>query len=80
MITGMMWFDGSKEKPMAERVLPGVEFYHKKYGRRPDVIAFHPSMLKLNEDPQITGISFRPARYVLPNNFWIGIEVEEEKK
>ena len=75
MHTGMLWFDNSN-KPLAAKIKGGVEYYVKKYGRNPDLVLVHPSMLeKTQAQIQIEKLTVRPYRPVLPRHIWIGIEV-----
>lgn len=72
MHTGMLWFDNS-QVALDVKIQKAMEYYHKKYGRIPDLCLVHPSMLKdtkLNE----RHITVRPYRPVLPGHIWIGVE------
>ena len=72
MHTGMLWFDNSQTE-LDTKIQKAVDYYHKKYGRTPDLCLVHPNMLKdtvLNEEK----ITVRPYRPVLPGHIWIGIE------
>ena len=72
MHTGMLWFDNSQIELNA-KIQKAVDYYHKKYGRVPDLCLVHPNMLKdviLKEEK----ITVRPYRPVLPGHIWIGIE------
>ena len=72
MHTGMLWFDNSQTE-LDAKIQKAVDYYHKKYGRTPDLCLVHPNMLKdtvLNEEK----ITVRPYRPVLPGHIWIGIE------
>jgi hypothetical protein len=72
MHTGMLWFDNS-QTTLNTKIQKAVDYYHKKYGRIPDLCLVHPSMLKdgmFKEDK----ITVRPYRPVLPGHIWIGIE------
>lgn len=72
MHTGMLWFDNS-QIALEIKIKKAMDYYHKKYGRIPDLCLVHPSMLTENslEDKKIT---VRPYRPVLPGHIWIGIE------
>jgi len=72
MHTGMLWFDNS-QIALDIKIQKAIDYYHKKYGRTPDLCLVHPSMLKDTklEDKKIT---IRPYRPVLPGHIWIGIE------
>lgn len=52
-----------------------MDYYHKKYGRIPDLCLVHPSMMENNQKHlEINKITVRPYRPVLPGHIWIGIE------
>ena len=77
MHTGMLWFDNS-QTTLNIKIQKAVEYYHKKYGRTPDLCLVHPSMLEAQEKNQrtveINKLTVRPYRPVLPGHIWIGIE------
>ena len=77
MHTGMLWFDNS-QTALNIKIQKAVDYYHKKYGRTPDLCLVHPSMLDAQERTQrqleINKLTVRPYRPVLPGHIWIGIE------
>jgi len=77
MHTGMLWFDNS-QTTLNIKIQKAVDYYHKKYGRSPDLCLVHPSMLDAQERNQrqleINKLTVRPYRPVLPGHIWIGIE------
>ena len=77
MHTGMLWFDNS-QTALTVKIQKAVDYYHKKYGRSPDLCLVHPSMLGDSERNQrqleINKLTVRPYRPVLPGHIWIGIE------
>ena len=74
MHTGMLWFDNSPAA-LAVKIQKAVDYYHKKYGRTPDLCLVHPSMLEANQRTlTIAQLTVRPYRPVLPGHIWIGIE------
>ena len=77
MHTGMLWFDNS-QTALTVKIQKAVDYYHKKYGRTPDLCLVHPSMLDAQEKNQrtveINKLTVRPYRPVLPGHIWIGIE------
>ena len=77
MHTGMLWFDNS-QTALTVKIQKAVEYYHKKYGRTPDLCLVHPSMLDMNQQNQrqleVNKLTVRPYRPVLPGHIWIGIE------
>ena len=73
MHTGMLWFDNS-QATLTAKVQKGVDYYLKKYGRQPDMVLVHPSMLESQDKLDIKGVTVRPYRPVLPGHIWIGVE------
>lgn len=74
MHTGMLWFDNS-QTALNVKIQKAVDYYHKKYGRIPDLCLVHPSMLEQNQRQlEINKLTVRPYRPVLPGHIWIGIE------
>jgi hypothetical protein len=73
----MLWFDNS-QTALNIKIQKAVEYYHKKYGRTPDLCLVHPSMLEAQEKNQrtveINKLTVRSYRPVLPGHMWIGIE------
>lgn len=77
MHTGMLWWDGSSI-PLAQKIQKAVEYYMRKYGRKPDLCLVHPSMLEKEQSTEIDGLTVRPYRPVLAGHIWIGIEDKQE--
>ena len=77
MHTGMLWFDNS-QTALNIKIQKAMDYYHKKYGRTPDLCLVHPSMLDAQEKNQrtveVNKLTVRPYRPVLPGHIWIGIE------
>lgn len=77
MHTGMLWFDNSSTSFVA-KVAKAKEYYVKKYGKEPDLVLVHPSMLDDDQRKQrhfmIGNLTVRPYRPVLNGHIWIGIE------
>jgi hypothetical protein len=77
----MLWFDNS-QTALNIKIQKAVDYYHKKYGRTPDLCLVHPSMLEAQEKNQrtvetpasVNKLTVRPYRPVLPGHIWIGIE------
>jgi hypothetical protein len=79
MHTGMLWFDNSQTK-FEIKVEKACDYYHKKYGRNPDLCLVHPSMLtedqmkKRQFEIEKLKIVVRPYRPVLPGHIWVVLE------
>jgi len=73
----MLWFDNS-QTALNIKIQKAVDYYHKKYGRTPDLCLVHPSMLDAQErnerQLEMNKVTVRPYRPVLPGHIWIGIE------
>jgi hypothetical protein len=70
----MLWFDNS-QTALTVKIQKAVDYYHKKYGRNPDLCLVHPSMLEANQRQlEVNKMTVRPYRPVLPGHIWIGIE------
>lgn len=77
MHTGMLWFDNSKDL-LSIKIQKAFDYYHKKYGRMPDLVLVHPSMMEETDRAkgsiEVNKLTVRPYRPVLPGHIWIGIE------
>ena len=73
MHTGMLWFDNS-QSTLTAKIQKGVDYYAKKYGRQPDMVLVHPSMMEEQKTLEVQGVPVRPYRPVLPGHIWIGVE------
>jgi hypothetical protein len=79
MHTGMLWFDNSQTQ-LNIKIQKAVDYYQKKYGRTPDLCLVHPSMLELSKGQmtlELSGLTVRPYRPVLPGHIWVGISDKE---
>lgn len=72
MHTGMLWFDNS-QSTLNAKIQKAMAYYHKKYGRTPDLCLVHPSMLE-GQTVEIDKLTVQGFRPVLPGHIWIGIE------
>ena len=71
MNTGMLWFDHSPTKTLAEKVKTAADYYHQKYGVKPTFCMVNPSML--GEEVEFDGVLVKSYRPVLPGHLWIGM-------
>ena len=78
MDTGLLYFDNDKTKTLQETIQGAVDYYVKKYDKRPNLALVHPNML--SQDGRIKaafvmdGLTVRPYRPILPGHVWIGME------
>jgi len=75
----MMWFDNSKDTSLASKVKTAAAYYHKKYGKSPDLCMVNPEMLS-EKTPKTDKIVIRPYSPILPGHLWIGIDDSRFRK
>jgi hypothetical protein len=75
MHTGMLWFDNSQTE-LDVKIRRAVDYYHKKYGRTPDLCLIHPSLITDSNKVAVSQlkITVRAYRPVLPGHIWVGVE------
>jgi hypothetical protein len=73
----MLWFDSDRAEDTATKIQNACAYYEKKWGRKPDLVLLHPSMLEGGALEGSTfssdGLTIRPYRPVLPGHIWVGI-------
>jgi hypothetical protein len=75
MHTGMLWFNNDPKMPLDKKISQAMDYYEKKYGRKPDLCLVHPSMLEQKQRSfEVNKLTVRPYRPVLPGHIWVGIE------
>ncbi len=79
MEIGMLWFDNDPKTDVAEKIIQASAYYHRKYGKVPDLCFVHPTMLPSGNNgaslpaEKLPNIKVRPSKSVRPNYFWIGV-------
>jgi hypothetical protein len=71
MRIGLMYFDNSK-KSFTEKCEGAIAYYTAKYGHAPNEIWIHPK----TAITEIPNVAIRLSRSILPNHFWIGLELD----
>ncbi|MBI2334166.1 MAG: hypothetical protein HYU84_18745 [Chloroflexi bacterium] len=75
MHTGLLWFDNDPRTPLSVKIQKAMEYYNKKFGRKPDLCLVHPSMMDAGQiQLELGKLVIRPYRPVMPGHFWIGTE------
>ena len=75
----MMWFDNDKKTSLAIKVKTAAAYYHKKYGKNPDLCIVNPKMMP-EKSPETGKIIIRPYLPILPDHLWFGIDDSRFKK
>jgi hypothetical protein len=74
MKTGMMWAFDDPRKPLEVQVAIAAKYYYEKYGKAPETCRVHPSLLGGLAQVNVTFISVKPMKEILPNSLWMGCE------
>ena len=46
MNAGMLWYDNDPKTALTAKIERAVDYYHKKYGRKPNLCLIHPTALE----------------------------------
>lgn len=76
MNVGMLWLDDDKKRSLTEKVERAADYYQEKYGRFPELCYVNTQMLAVER--QIGKIKVQPARTVLRDHFWLGMQPRSE--
>ncbi len=83
MNTGMLWYDDNPKTGLENKVERAADYYKEKYGKSPTLCLVHPTMLTKAIQPVVGRddhrLEVRPAHFVRPNHFWIGMNTEDVK-
>ncbi|MBK6792524.1 MAG: hypothetical protein IPG80_08250 [Anaerolineales bacterium] len=75
MHTGLLWFDNDPRTTLSVKIQKAMDYYSKKFGRRPDLCLVHPSMMDAGQiHIELGKLVVRAYRPVMPGHFWIGTE------
>ena len=75
---GLLWFDDTATRPLADKVALAAQRYQQKYGHVPEVCYVHPDELK-GQNASADTVKVLPAKMVLPHHFWLGVEIKSSK-
>jgi hypothetical protein len=75
MKIGMLWFDNDPKADLKTKIGRAAAYYKQKYGSTSNLCFVHPSMLPGTTTLQIGGVAVKHNRSILPNHFWIGVEI-----
>lgn len=79
MKTGLLWFDDSPDRTLAQRIAQAAVRHFQKYGVIPNVCYVHASALG-DDGCQVPGIEVRPNKSVLRYHLWIGREEQRSEE
>jgi hypothetical protein len=72
MDTGLLWFDDSAGRDLAEKVARAARRYEKRFGAAPNVCYTHAGAL--DGEIHVDGVRVIGVGNQLPDHFWIGQE------
>jgi len=75
MREGLLWFDNTPNRAIGDKIKQAVERYQVRLQRQPTVCYVNASQLGADQT-EINGIAVRPAAYIRPHYFWLGVEAE----
>jgi hypothetical protein len=72
---GMLWQvdDGQM---LENEINRAVEHYRQKYGKAPDTVEMHPSMIDEIIKPELIKVIMHSSAAISPGTIWIGAEVK----
>jgi hypothetical protein len=82
MKEGLLWYDDSPGRDLAEKIGRAARRYRQKFGTAPDVCYVHPSALGGSPPPKegaggrrnVGGVCVSSLPTVLRHHFWLGQE------
>ena len=83
MKEGLLWYDDSPGRDLADKVGRAAQRYRQKFGAAPDVCYVHPSALGSNGNGKVRKVGkVRVASLpsVLRHHFWLGREEKRRKR
>jgi hypothetical protein len=83
MKEGLLWYDDSPGRDLADKVGRAAQRYRQKFGAAPDVCYVHPSALGSNGNGKVRKVGeVRVASLpsVLRHHFWLGREEKRRKQ
>lgn len=78
MHTGLLWYDNDPRTTLSVKIQKAMDYYGKKFGRKPDLCLVHPSMIEGGQiQLELGKLVIRPYRPIMPGHFWIGAEEQK---
>jgi len=77
MQSGLLWFDNSPGRGLADKVADAARRYREKFGAAPDTCYVSTAALNgaaLAIPYQGRTLRVLPAHNILPHHFWVGVE------
>ncbi len=78
MKVGMLWFDDCGDVAIAERIEQAVDYYHSKYGHKPNLCFVHPDSMDDGNTASELPLEIKASQTLLQNHFWLGVEEPDD--
>lgn len=75
MQEGLLWFDNTPGRELSEKIRQAAQRYQTRLRQKPTVCYVNINEFS-SDQPAINGIAVKPAQYIRPHHFWLGVERE----
>jgi hypothetical protein len=76
---GLLWYDDTNGRPLADKVSRAAMHYHRKFGQPPTLCFVHPTAK--NGTDQVEGVQVETLSTIGLNYLWIGVgQVSQQQK
>lgn len=73
MHEGLLWFDNTPNRDLGEKIRQAAARYKLRLRREPTVCYINAGEFS-TELASVNGIEIKPAPYIRPHHFWLGVE------
>lgn len=70
-MTGLLWFDNDKKRPVAQKIADAIDRYRQKLGRAPTVCYINEAEAGASD---VGNVKVVAARNVLKWHYFVGVE------
>lgn len=70
---GLLWYDDTANRSLADKVVRAAAHFEKKYGRPPTICFVNPAANAERGADRVSGIQIETLKIVMPNCLWIGV-------
>jgi hypothetical protein len=73
MKSGLLWYDGDKDKPLWDKIDEAAQRYYDKFGVQPDTCFVHPRSLPDGKGTKLGNIRIQTSPTIQLNHIWLGV-------
>jgi hypothetical protein len=74
---GLLWFDDTKGRTLAQKIRIASARYETKYGVKPSLCVVNPATKSGDDSDNVDGIQVEVSRSVMPNHLWMGVATDK---